>query len=317
MPIRRNVKVRALLVGMGVSIGARGAVASDRLPAFIIFENFQWTKPHVNGVSNRLSWIYGEAQLSKDFKVVGSYLDIPIRNVGMLRTLDEAFGELTIGDKVIRAGRFRPRFGFGDWSELAYVPIIAQPMARTQAMNGLALQRFDTGLDVQGNIGDAQYQVGLVDTANDNWVLAPNHLDHAIGRLQLMIGDLMLGFNGLTRLNRGAQRDTIGGLDFRWTCPQWQVRGELVKGFDRGGNGEGAYIDVFFRPPGWFHTQLGARTEFFRNAAGKRFHLNVVGIRQTLNKELVLTANYGWGSQAGPPAGSRGLIVQVMTAVRF
>lgn len=291
--------------------------ASLRIPVYFIFENFYWTRPGKEGATNRVSWIYGEAQLAPSIKAVGSYLDLPTPNK-VLRILDEGFLEWSDPARVVRVGRLRARFGLGDWSELFYTPIAQFAMVRANPINSLALLRFDTGVDMQANVGNLQYQVGLLDVKSEGWQLTPRYLDHAVARVQGTVGGFVIGANGLTRFKSGSNRNTMVGLDVRWSTPGWIVRAEFVKGLDKGANGEGGYLDVFYRPEKWYRTQFGLRSEFYKKpGTAQSLGLETLGVRQILSKEFALTVNYGWGSRTVPAGSMRGWTMQFMSAVRF
>ena len=316
---------------LSLSTVAEMGLAQVNISTTFIFESFIYTRPGTQGVKNRASWIYGEAQLNRSTKLVGSYLDFPIAGYTVkdqngadqyvpgstLHILDEAFLETRFDDKVVRMGRIRSRFGFDDWSELFYTPIAQAPMVRTNPINNLALLRFDTGFDIQGGRPDFEYQVGMVDTSNDGWQIAPKRLDHASARVQFSRGDLIVGLNGLSKIQGGGNRDTMAAIDLRWTRPNLIVRAEVDKGFDQGSNGEGGYIDVFYRPQGMFRTQFGIREEAYNSPSGMRSSLTTVGFRHILSPEMALNVNYGWGNDVGPALAMRGWTVQLMTAVRF
>ncbi|HMS56084.1 MAG TPA: hypothetical protein PKA27_11855 [Fimbriimonadaceae bacterium] len=307
---------RSRFVGLMV-LGACQGIASDRIPVYFIAENFMWTRPGREGAINRISWLYGEAQLNRNVKLVGSYIDLPTPTK-VRRILDEGFVEVAKDSWVGRAGRIRTRFGFNDWSELFYTPIIQFAIIRSNPITPqLGLLRFDTGVDVQGGSPELQVQAGVVDVANDGWELAPQNADHVALRLQSEQGQAIIGISTLTKVRGTGTRNGMIGLDVRWSKPEWMARFEAVKGYSRGANGHGAYLDVFYRPQRWFRTQFGVRGEFYESLAGVESSLLTLGVRQILSKEFTLSVNYGHGSRTGAAAGMRGWTVQLMTALRF
>ena len=292
------------------------ALAQAKVPIYFIGESFYWSRPNHKGATNRVSWLYGEAQINPNLKIVGSYLDLPGANT-VSRFMDEGFVELREKDKIIRAGRIRARFGFGDWSELFYTPIAQWPMVRVNAINSLALLRFDTGFDVQGGSPSLQYQVGMLDVQSAGWQLTPTKLNHGVARLQTTVGDAIIGLNVLSKVDGGAQKNTMAGLDLRWSSPSWIARAEVIKGYDTGTNAEGSYFDVFYRSPKLFRTQFGFRQEYYHVLGNPVSNVTTLGLRQILSKQFALTVNHSIGNSVGPAANMKGWTVQLMTAVKF
>jgi hypothetical protein len=310
------VRLTALpLLALGILTSA--TACADRIPAYFIAENFMWASRAQNGVYHKLSWLYGEVSLRPDLKLVGSYLDFP-QSSGPYRTLDEAFVEWQPAGYVVRAGRIRPRIGFGDWSELMYSPINSFPLARTQPMSANAsVPGFSSGVDILGGPANVQVQLGLVELKPDDWQIAPRHLNVAVARVQVSVGEALVGINAMGKIRGNTDGSQIGGLDLLWAKEGWQVRGELFKGIGKGPTGQGAHLDVSYRPKGLHRTQLAVRADHYRNLAGDSVLLNTLGVRQILSKEFVATLNYSWGSKAAPAEKMRGWSLKFMTAIRF
>lgn len=281
-----------------------------------VLENFMTARTGAKGASHRFSWIEAQGRLSPNLKVVVSGVCAPL-GIAVVNQLDESFVQLGGDSLVVRAGRFRPKYGFGDWSELVYTPIIALPLVRSVPLNRLGLLRSDTGVDLDWTNGDTTVQFAFVDAESDGWQLVPRQWSHAIARLQVSRGALLVALEGLSRLSSGKSRDSIIGLDLKYSTPHGLiVRFEAQKGVDHADNSQGLYFDVFYRPPGLHRTQVGTRLETFRDGNGLNTDRTTVGVRQIVSKELVLSANYSTGNTT-PLTGPPGWTLQLMTAVKF
>lgn len=308
--------MRSMCLGcLGLSLAAL-CQADQKIPAYFVAESFFAASREHDGLYHKLSWLYGEMSIRPDLKLVGSYLDFPQAG-GPYRTLDEAFAEWRPRDYVVRMGRLRPRIGFGDWSELMYGPIIHFPLARTQPMGtNAAVPGFSSGFDVLGGTADVQVQAGLVQLRPDRWQIAPRHLDTGVARVQVSVGDAMLGANVMGKL-RDSAGSQVGGLDLQWGRDGWLVRGELFRGIGSGPKGSGGHLDVMYRPKSFHRTQLAVRTDQYQSLTGQSSSLLTLGVRQILSKELVATLNYSWGTDAPQTDLLRGWRLRVMTAIRF
>lgn len=278
-------------------------------------------------------------QVSSNFNAslsfVGSYAQIPGD-----RWVEDTYLQYSSGLNVMRAGRFRSAFGFSNWSELYYTPIIGLPMIRAYGQNltpGTPLNRLDRGFDLQGGRPALQYQVALVDAKDNDWQITPSSPNTLVGRIQAAIGPVMIGLNGLAQISgsNAAQR-SLGGMDFRWTAPRLQLRGEVVRGIGTKHVG-GYYVDLFYRPPKLARTQVGARiqgvqalattswTTGYSNGAGwgpapstfDQGEVYTLAVRQFLSPQFTLSVNYGVGAHIPEAQGLRGWSVQLQSSFRF
>ncbi len=236
--------------------------------------------------------------------------------------LDETFLAYDFGGLVARAGRLRSAFGFSNWSEQHYTPIIAPPLIRSygsQIAEGLSLDRVDRGLDFSFGTPALQFKGGVVDTDYQPWELAPSNLDTAVGRLQASYGPFMLGLSGLKKFaGQNAAEQSMVGMDLRWTAPRIQVRGELVSGATEEGGARGYYLDLYYRPVGLARTQVGARFQGLTSiASGSHGQQMTLGIRQFVGSLFTLDVNYGFGADIPEAATALGWSAQVLTAYRF
>jgi len=312
----RQAGFRATLLAATVA-GLPGAVLAQRdwFQLEGIIENFYRATPASHGPVHRLSWVELKTDLNAKVGLVGTLLVFPNREV-----LDETYFRLTLRDVEVRAGRLRSAFGHSGWSEAFYTPVINTPMARSaQMLPGVAILRFDTGIDIRGGGPQLQYQAGLIDVSNATWQIAPDRPEYGVIRLQTQQGDVILGLNALNKVSgQGANDSQIYGVDFRWTKERVEVRAELVQGKSSGPVSKGYYVDLFYRPPNIPKMKLALRAETLDSlVSGETVKLYTVGVMHSLTQNFRLFVNYGWGSSAAPAGSMRGWSTQLMTAARF
>ncbi|HEY3780182.1 MAG TPA: hypothetical protein VGL56_03800 [Fimbriimonadaceae bacterium] len=310
-----------VILGAFALCALAGAQSLDlpSLPIHGIYEEYFETDPTHRGVVSMLDYLQLHADVSKSWRLVASYCQVPGD-----KWLEETYAEYDNGPDLVRLGRIRSDFGFSTWSQLYYTPMVMVPMIRSYGLDvvpGISLDRLDRGAEYETSRGIFQLQVAAVDSRNDDWHVVPGSLDTAIARLQVSLGPVLLGLNGL-----GKASDNVGpgeqmaGVDLIWTMPRLQVRGEVIKGFGSQG-AKGYYADVFYRPPGLARTQVGARAQAvraltqFTDTAYASYGGNLdedpaLGVatsyqtsqaytfaaRQFLTPNLTLSVNYGIGN---------------------
>ena len=252
------------------------------------------------------------------------------------QALDENFVKLDRRGRQWRFGRLRSRFGHSEWDDQWYNGFANQPLMRlTRFAPGFMLARFDTGIDFGGGDSALEYRVGLVDpTAGKNDVLArrPNHF---VARIQTYKAGVILGLSALTRADSSQTR--LVNLDWRWSSPQWILRGELLRGRVKGLSASGQYLDVYFHPIKQFRTTLIARIEESTNQPGfgqdpgpgydlpgapipesaPASRLVTLGVKQILSREITLSATHGWGNRSSRLRGVTGWALQAIHFLRF
>ncbi len=297
-----------------------GFIASNSSPRLVFqgqVEQFQWAVPNGDKLENdqRAVWMTGTLGLSETSRVVAGHFRFATTDM-----LDENYLEFDSGSTSVRIGRIRPAFGFADWSENYYSGFIYMPMARFMPLSptGLRLLRMDAGADIRGGTDKLQYQIGLVDVGSERYQLLPTGLMHLVARVQGYQNGHIVGLNGLYRPKEsGKEGVQVLGLDWRWTSPQFQFRGEAVKGRVGSYDSNGYYLDLFFKPFGWTQTTLLARTQGVSRVpwSPAESQLHTLGVKHVLSPALTIEANYGFGP-GGPLEGTaRGWSFQVRSTL--
>lgn len=291
--------------------------ASDYTAVHGLFEQFFTADRSGRGIKSQMGFWQLTTNLSPTTQFVTSYLQ-----QGDDHAVDELYGQLDTGPVVFRAGRFRSAFGFSNWSEMHYNPIIALPLVRAynQAVApDISLNRLDRGLDVRGGSPTIQYQIAVVDSSDNDWQVVPETLHSTVARLQASMGPVMLGLNGFAKINGGdLSEKRIIGADLRWTGRRTQLRGEIIKGLGKTEGSSGYYVDLFYRPERLARTQLGARIQGFHSLdTGSKAQLATFGVRQFITPVLTLNVNYGIGSNVPEAQTSLGWSVQLLSSLRF
>lgn len=236
-------------------------------------------------------------------------------------SLDENFLELGKDRLDWRVGRFRSAFGHSDWSDLYYSGFTRFPLMRMSPLgNNLRLTRFDTGLSVRGEEKALEYQLGWIDPFPRTYALLPNHPDHLVARLQTYRANVILGLNTLLKLDAsGVGATHLFDLDFRWSAPQVQARGELLVGQAQGRHAEGYYLDLFYHPLKSYRTTFLARLEGMAATGGDSgwSQLYTLGIKQIVSPLLTLELTRAWGNGVAPGEYVRGWALQAVTFVHF
>ena len=233
------------------------------------------------------------------------------------------------GEQQWRVGRFRSAFGFSDWAEGYYAGFIQFPLLRSVMLEpGLALPRLDTGVDWQGGAGALVYQVGVVDVGSQLYQALPRHADHFVGRLQTYHGNWIFGFNLLAG-NTGGKQAQLADLDWRWSAPHVQMRGEYLVAPTGIMHPQGGYVDFFYHPPVLTRTTFLARaeavsavyTDYGEAGQGKleqQFARRyTIGVKQILSPLFTLELNRSWGNDTELTSQGAGWNAQVITFTRF
>lgn len=309
-------------VMMAALVGALGLTSARMAGA-------QTPGPRVSGVLEFYFWAYQEdGQVETDQRArwlsvngtISKGLGFTAGQLAMkgFTLLDETCLEIGGDDGRLRVGRFRPAFGIFSWDDNWYGPLPHAPVARSASLgNGLIQARLDSGAQVSGGRGSLQYQVGIVDDASNRYQIMPKRPNHLVSRLQTDKGNVILGFNSLVSMaNAGPGGTRLFGLDWRWTVPQIQVRGEVFGGRYRGGNISAYYADLYYHPIGLYRTTFALRAEAAagRQGAGQ---LYTIGARQVLSKALALQFSQAWGNALAPTESFRGWTMQAVTSAHF
>lgn len=318
-----------LLLGLGVVANAQG----EKFKLTGVIENYWLAQGngHTAGVRDIANWTSIEGRFSPRLRFVVGEFEIMGRQL-----LDESFVEFGSDAQQWRVGRFRSAFGHSDWSELWYSGFPRQPLMRNLSLgSGLVLNRLDTGVDWHGGSGAIQYQVGLIDARARSWEPLPMRFNHLVGRVQFYKGSWIVGLNTLLETEQiGTGQNRVFGLDWRWTAPHIQTRGELFWGRTSKAHASGYYFDIFYHPPKLTRTTVLARLEassgtvsgtmfdpysgtFVTTKQAGTAQLYTIGVKHILSKYFTAELSQAWGNGATPAQGRQGWAFQLMTSLHF
>lgn len=260
----------------------------------------------------RARWSTARLAIGDSIALVGGTLDFVTSKM-----LDESYLEIRGSGASARFGRVRPAFGLSDWDENWYSGFSRAAMPRSMSIGPIRSNRFDTGAEVTFGNPDLTWTVAALDSTSDTYQFLPTHIDHALVRAQTYRYGTILGVTALMGDAGGGRGSTlIGGIDWRWTAPQWTVRGEYLQGRAAGVAGQGYYCDVRHKPLGWTKTNIGLRFES-TSANPRPSELYTVGARHFITPWLTLELNHSWGNDGPLSARSKGWSLQFLTQLRF
>jgi len=291
--------------------GAAARAQSEYRPVSGVLEHYYWAYEEGNRVEagQHARYLHLRTALHSAVRLAAGAITLAGKS-----HLDENYAEFG-GDRLRwRVGRFRAAFGHSDWSECYYTGFVHGPLVRTTPFGqNLPLNRLDTGIDLLAGSGAFQYQIGVIDARARSYALLPARPDHLVTRLQFYQGSLILGWNMLVEPGRLGSGTRLFDVDWRWSAPQVQMRGEFATGRARGGHADGYYLDLFYHPIGLHRTTFLARTEAVTTRAGLS-QLYTLGVKQIISPVLTLALTHGWGNSL---ATARGWAVQSITFLHF
>ncbi|HZT42625.1 MAG TPA: hypothetical protein VFA07_10715 [Chthonomonadaceae bacterium] len=283
-----------------------------------VLENYVMVYPQPQQMQTQayLTYLHLQGHIRPGLRFVAGTLFYRGHNV-----LDENYLELGKDKFHWQVGRFRSAFGHSDWSDLYYSGFVRFPLIRMTTLGkNFRLTRFDTGLSVRGEEKAVEYQIGWIDPFPRTYALLPNHPDHLIGRVQTYRGNLIVGLNALLKPDQlDAAGTRLFDLDFRWSVPQVQARGEFLTGQAQGRHAEGYYIDLFYHPVKLYRTTFLARLEGMSATGGDTgwSQLYTAGVKQIVSPLLTLELTRVWGNGIAPAEYARGWAIQAITFIHF
>ena len=251
------------------------------------------------------------------------------------KCLDENYLQLDRSGSRWRLGRLRAAFGQSDWDDNYYSGLVNMPLMRvTMFAPGFMLSRFDSGLEFRGGGGELEYHAGLVDAASGRNQILPERPNHLLARVQTFQVGAIIGLSALT--GPSAVGTELLNLDWRWSSPQWIVRGELLRGRARRQPARGFFVDAYFRPLRQSRTTLLARLESSSNMPGFNVapgsgyddpgsvpesapdsRMATGGIKHSLTRDITLSVTHGWGNTSAVQRGVTGWNFQAIHFLRF
>jgi hypothetical protein len=292
-----------------------------------VLEHYVTSTPSMDRPDLTARWLQVKGEARGLGFTLGTFEKMPFK------MMDENYLELERKDSRWRLGRIRSAFGQSEWGDHWYSGFVNAPMMRVTFFSpGFMLSRFDTGLDYRGGSHALEYQIGAVDISSSKSHLLPDQVDHVITRLQTFQAGAVLGLSAL--FNSHTPGTELFNLDWRWSSPQWIVRGELLRGRIRGQQAHGQFVDVYFHPLKQFRTTLLARLESSGNTPGfgtgsgyvtpgetapgvPDSRMATLGIKQLITRDITLSATHGWGNQSANLRGATGWAFQATHFLRF
>ncbi len=273
---------------------------------------------HTAGIRDYANWIYLEGRVSPKLRFVLGEFETFGR-----KQFDENFVDFGGDSQQWRVGRFRSAFGHNDWSELWYSGFPRMPLMKNLALGaGFSINRLDTGIDWHGGTGSQQYQIGLIDAHARAWEPLPMRFNHVVGRVQWYRGAWVVGLNTLMETEQiGTSQNRIFGLDWRWSAPHIQTRGEYFFGRTAAKHSAGYYFDIFYHPPKLTRTTFLTRLESVTGSISKSVsgtaELYTIGAKQILSKYFTAEVSRSWGNGITPAKTRQGWAFQLMSSIHF
>lgn len=315
------------LIGVVVLLTGSKAGHAQSGPRYLtgVFENYLQAAHSADGtqVSHPIRYLSMHGRITPAIRFVAGELNYDGKDM-----LDENYVSVDRGSMEWRIGRFRSAFGHSDWSENYYTGFIPVPLLRTVALGPqLELSRLDTGADWQDGTGSLQFQVGVVDIHARPYQPLPARPDYMVGRVQTYAGNAMLGFNLLSG-GSGEGRTDVADLDWRWSTPHVQVRGEFLFGNTGRQHPHGYYLDFFYHPPSLTRTTFLARSEGVTASHAASYGGDIeyekqfadrytLGVKQVLSSQFTLELNRSWGNATELVEDKPGYEVQLITSTHF
>jgi len=232
-------------------------------------------------------------------------------------TLDETYLQYDDGKFRASYGRIRPPFGLNSWSDQWYYGFIYLPMVHGSFVfgkSGLALTQI--GADTEYRSGDIELHLAATDTELTFDKLKPTNLSRLWGRVQLHRGDWIVGVDQTVDTREVSHEWQRRAVDFRWSQPNVQVRGELHEASDHVNHAWGYYADVFYRPEALPQITFLGRAETYETEA-KASTLFTVGAKQRVSNGLQAMVNYVFGPSQLNVTRGRGMSFQLLYAFSF
>lgn len=235
--------------------------------------------------------------------------------------IDEAYADWRGGDARLRLGRFFLPIGIHSRSELYYTGFVRLPFVKYYPFNGFVLFRSEQGAAVAGGPPRLRYEVGVVGDDGSQAALGLDRPEEIALRLQSFDGHLIWGANGYAGTTRppsppptpsGRRAVRLVGLDWRYSLPEWIVRGEWWMGRVGGRSLAGGYVDLLYHPeplPAWTFVLRVEQVDFRRT-----LRRGTLGAKHVPARGWTIALN--WVLE-DPRYDARGVSFQVLRTVQF
>lgn len=212
--------------------------------------------------------------------------------------LDETTLTYQANDLRLRVGRLLTPLAQSNWDDEWYTGFVFIPFLEFSGYGGYGLlERTSAGADAAYVRGNNTLKVALVGSDPVTGKPFPKAFDRAVFKWQTTINNLILGFSTLVDTASTGKEQQIQAFDYRWTVPQWTVRGTVIGGSSPTEFRQGMYTDVYHRPKGWSDVTLVYRFEHMITNTGVNAHqeIQTVGAKIRLPFATNLNVNYTYG----------------------
>ena len=212
--------------------------------------------------------------------------------------LDES--TLTFQDKNLRlrVGRFLTPLAQSNWDDEWYSGFVFIPFTEFSQYGGYGLlERTSAGVDAAYITGKNTFKAALVGSDPQTGRPFPKAFDRAAYKWQTTINNLILGFSMLTDVAHVGSEQQIQAFDYRWTIPNWTIRGTFIGASSPTESRQGLYADLYHRPKGWSDVTLVFRYENLITNTGvnTRQEIMTQGAKIRLPFETNFNVNYTFG----------------------
>jgi len=234
--------------------------------------------------------------------------------------LDETTLAFASGNSSFKAGRFLPPIAQVSWDDQWYSGFVYVPLIEGSMLGGRKVfERTSAG--VQWDVQDRnQLLIMSMFGSNPNYDrLAPKKLDRAAIRYQVYRDGVILGASYMSDTEDRGAKEQVRSVDFRWTKPQWMVRGSFISYLSPSQVADGFFVDIAHRPKGWTDVTGLFRIESFRESrsSSKDQTLYTAGAKVRLPLQASAYINYSFGPSINKVVLGGGWAVSLTRTYRF
>jgi hypothetical protein len=305
----------ALFMGAGLSVGQ----SDDGLQFGGTFEQFFASSGFGDTYKSRDRWtMLSLNATSGKWKAQASYWYYPFC---YWYELDDS--GITYQDGNLRAqiGRFRIPVGQSDWGDQWYEGFVQLPIIEYSRYDGAQpLERTSVGMQAEDTFGAHTIKVAATSANPEYNRILPGHINRYSGRYSFYEGRAILGFSGFFDTDREeAFKANMISADFRYTMPNWMIRGEHIWYHCDNQKEDVWFVDVSHRPKGWTDVTVVGRFEV-AHISGP-FTSNVqawtLGTRIRMPLNFVFQANYTGGPDMNRVFFGGGWALGLYTSIDF
>ena len=314
-----SMQVARWIVGTGVSVLAAACVA-DQTPVtvrasveqFFVSGNFKnqprtrdrWTRPLISVESG--DW---KATVSHWYYPACGWYD-----------LDETNLQYSQKNWSAKVGRFIPPVAQANWEDQWFTGFVFLPFVEFNNFGTRKLLvRTSAGAELDYTSGNDNFSFAAMGCDPQTGRLFPNTLNRTFLKWQRSINNLSLGASTMFDPSSFGREETLRAFDFRWTVPNWIVKGTYLGAINSTESREGFYIDVMHRPKGWQDVTVLLRYENSILNTTSNVHTEMItpGVKVRLPQDASVYINYGFGPSMSTTAFGGGWEFALVKAFNF